>query len=211
MTETYSNRYVGLYTVAQINGTAVTSEDGWTAGAPLELAEMLSVGDHYILETLGGPFGQICGWQFNGVWYGRRSDEQIEEDLLKLKTEVIKRHEQVLADNHEDYERREALLPEWVAVRMRSFHERGGKIFEFQGWGYELMICELAVLYDKQEKLNRDSEEISAYSNKHGTSGNQHEFAKSLVARHRNGQSLADTIAGLAPLTGDPFYAGGSW
>jgi len=83
-----------------------------------------------------------------------------------------------------------------------TYHET----FELEGWGYELVVCELAALYAKSNCA--DDETIDSYAREQGTSGNQHGIAKSLARAHLAGASLAGTVSALSPLTGDPFYAG---
>lgn len=68
------------------------------------------------------------------------------------------------------------------------------------GWGYELIVCELAVMYaamgpqilDKTPSTITDTPEISAFADAHGTSGAQHSFALALAQHHLNPKDAND-------------------
>jgi hypothetical protein len=204
---TYTNRCLSEYVVRKVDDGAVTATEGWTAAPPADLLARLRPGLRYSIETKGGPFGRIVGWQFGGVWYGRKTDQQVEDE----RREMVARHDR---ERRERYERmrgewlgRTENLPGWLQVRIEEFRRRGGETFAVEGWGYELAICELAALYDQSPDL-ADTDAVKAYADREGTSGNQHDCAKYLVTAHRAGQSLAGTPAGLTPVTGDPFYEG---
>lgn len=204
MSETYTDRFVSDYTARRIEDGAVTSTDGWTAGAPPEVIAALRVGDAYGLETRGGPFGTICGWRVAGRWISRKSDQQIDRERQEWVAVDDRKRAERLERNRLEYQKRELELPSWVRDRLAVFHRRGGEKFEKDGWAYELVICELACLY--AQTGCEDTDKIDHYARSHGTSGNQHECAKSLARAHAENRSLSGTVSGLTPITGDPFY-----
>ena len=110
-----------------------------------------------------------------------------------------------LRDNRADWERREAALPYWVRARLLHFHAAAGRGFETDGWGYELTVAELAVMYAE----NASEDAVEAYAAEHGTSWNQHQCAQVLAASHRDDPTwtAAGTVSALSPITGDPDYS----
>lgn len=225
MSETYTGRCLTEQTVRNIQGNAVNGSSGLTAIAPPELSAILTPGDQYAIETLGSTFGRITGWLFNGTWYGRKSDQQLNRERHQMVDDMIQRNYDEWLANRKDWNRRVRKLPKWAWVRINSFFISsartssmlGGRgmpsIFELNGLGYELVVCELAVLYDKAiDEIgwspDEDSEpgDVLEYAKKHGTTGNQHSVARALVRAHRDGHSLAGTISALAPITGDTDY-----
>lgn len=209
MTETFTRRSLELQTVkskevyADGRG-AITGSGGWTAGAPKEVIDLLSVGDEYELETHN--FSTITGWRVGGKWIERKSDETLADDRQKMLDGFARRDRETLERNRDDWSKRELALPVWLAARLATFHEKGGEQFELSGWGYELTICELAVLYVASNLEDDDS--VNAFSREHGTSGNQHDAAKA-IAHQRLADpniSMAGTISALSPLTGSAFY-----
>lgn len=212
MTEgTYSKRHAEELTVKSIErykngGAAITADNGWTAGAPAEVARLLDVGKRYVLETV--QFSRITGWMVDGEWIVRKTDE----DLERERQEMIARHDaerrERLAANRAEWQKRQDALPEWVRSRIEHFHAAGGENFEVDGWGYELVVAELAALYGASG--GEDNAEVNAYAEREGTSGNQHDMAKALARAHREepAREMAGTVSALSPITGDAFYEG---
>jgi|SRR5580765_341736 len=213
---TYTNRYVQQSVVGKIDGNAISDTDGWTANAPEELARIIKVGDPYEIEMVGGPFRPISGWRFRGTWYRHDSDQEIQAERTRWEEERDREHREMLDEHRSEWIGRTEMLPGWLQERIQFFRERGGEYFELNGWGYELCIAELAVLYDKDPNFgpretytySDEYEPITEYAKEHGTSGNQHDCARALVLHHRAGNSLAGTVGGLSPITGDAFYEG---
>ena|SRR6266702_5905600 len=211
--ETFTDRYLETQTVTAIElgedgSAAVTGSNGWTAGAPAVVAARLSKGSEYDLETRGGPFGRICGWRVAGVWLDRKSDQRMDAEHAEMVAGFDRRRREELAEHRSEWIGREENLPGWLKERIHVFHERGGEQFELDGWGYELVVCELAALY--ADSGGQDSAAVMAFAEEQGTSGNQHDCAKALARRHGSGDSLAGTVAALSPLTGRAFYEGAS-
>jgi hypothetical protein len=184
----YTNRSLEAQWVTSKNGNAITGTSGWTALAPEAVTERLNVGDPYIVETKG--FNLISGWLIDGVWYERKSDQQLQRQHDEY-VERARRRDREYADAHRDeWREREAALPEWIAPRIRAFHERPEFDTEPMGWGYELVVCELAVLYSAigtsilTRDADHDSDEINAFARQHGTSGAQHGMALALARHH---------------------------
>jgi hypothetical protein len=186
---TYTERTLQAQWVQSKGTGSITGTTGWTAGAPAEVLEMLEVGDPYIVETMG--FNTISGWLIKGRWYARKSDQDLQRSLDDFLTTTRRRHEECVAKNRDDWTRREAALPDWIAERMRSIRANSPEFeTEPMGWGYELIVCELAVLYAAigPEILTAakiiDTPEIDAFADAEGTSGMQHQAAWAIAKHH---------------------------
>jgi hypothetical protein len=206
MSETYTDRHVEWQTVKNIEHGAITGSSGWTACASDDVVARLSVGAEYGVETKGGPFGRICGWNIGGEWITRKSDQQMDREHAEFLDNVKRDRRKQLDKHRAEWIGRTENLPGWLQDRIQTFRERGRETFELEGWGYELAVCELAALY--AESGGEDSDAVNAYASEHGTSGNQHDVAKALARMHGDGQNLAGTVSALSPLTGDAFYGG---
>ena len=200
--ERYTNRSVRWYEVAKLTrhetgkGTTVETTDGHGFARSADaLPRSLQVGDWFGLETRG--FSRITGILYAGTWYGRQTDADIEHERQAFIAATQARHETELAAKRGEWAAREAALPEWIRVRLATFHEHGGHDFDRDAWGYELIIAELAALYDEASPDLDDTAEITAYAEREGTSGNQHGFARALAAHHRAGESAAETAAAM--------------
>lgn len=201
--ETYSNREITHATVTEVGETL--KHDAWFDNEPpKELASLLKVGDQFDIECTGTL---ITGWFFAGSWYDRKSDQLLEAERQQLIEKFAQQRRDELIANRRNWQERTDKLPDWIRVRIESFQASGGKNFELEGWGYELIVAELAVMYEASNC--EDTDEINAYARKEGTSGNQHGMAKALAkARIETPEkSLAGTVAALAPITGNPDYS----
>lgn len=229
MTDTYTNRTMGDPSVVKRIGAhgSLESEDGWGFGGHPSLT-VLVPGDVVELEHHGvGAIGRpIVGVRRRGgEWLYRKTDQQIEDERAAMLAGFDRRRREQLDENRYDWTAREAALPEWLRDRLATFHERGGEHFELDGWGYELVICELAALYaadgawvegalpidDAWERLRvPDPEPVAKIAAEQGTSGNQHQVAQALALAHvrEPDRSLGGTRSALTPLTGDPDYSG---
>jgi hypothetical protein len=180
--------------------------------------EVLKAGDIIELETIN--YSMTTGLRLAGstewLWWKSDEDLQRQHEEYVAKSELRKR--KFLEDNQEAWAAEEAALPAWVASRIAVFHEKGGEDFKLDGWGYELIIARLAVLYadmgeeimDKTISTITDSEEIKKISHEEGTSGNQHSMALALAKAHLRDEELAGTVSALSPISGDPFYEKGN-
>lgn len=195
---------------------AITGTTGWTAGCSKEVYDLLTDGKPYILETKN--LSQITGWIIDGQWYDRKTEEELTAANEEWKANWEREKAEELEKNREEWQRRQDALPDWLRTRLETFHEKSGGKFAVEGWGYELCVAELAVMYttigpdilDKDSFSVKDSDEISAYASAHGTSGNQHGMALALAKAHLQEPELdmAGTVSALSPLTGDAFYEG---
>ena len=187
----YTDRTLKADWVKSKAGRAITGTDGLSSLVPQQVADLLEVGDVYILEVKG--FNRITGWLIDGVWYGRKSDQDLaREDVDFLEKEKKRRHDST-EKNREDWTRREAALPDWFKAQMKVERD-SNKDFEEtpMGWGYALIACELAAMYakmgedilDKDTFTVEDTDEIREFARENGTTGNQHGFALMLAKRH---------------------------
>lgn len=208
----YDRRTEETRTIKRIEGDGTVHTDLWSYGGPAARALIsagVQVGDRIVFETVLGS--QLTGARRDGAatWiYRQTTDELIEEHeafVAKLRAD----EEATLAEHRDDWTAREARLPEWLRERLAFFHARGGHEFEVGGWGYELTICEIAVILLEHD-LDDDSEPVMAYARQHGTSGNQHGMALALARAHREdpSASMSGTVSALSPITGDPDYSG---
>ena len=206
MTENYTNRTSELETAIDVTvneSTGYVSVDMKGSGFAFlpEIADpKLEAGDQFVLELRGGS--QVTGVRLRGVWLMHKSDEQLEREfnafVEKRKIDQRARWEK----NRDKWQAREDALPAWVKPRFATFHEHGGEEFEIDGWEYELVVGELAAMY--RESGGEDDATVMEYATLHGTSGNQHDFAKALAKAED--ASIAETIAALTPLGAHPFY-----
>lgn len=197
-----------LVTIKELDG-GVLYEEGIGHGMFKELKGKVKVGDTLVMETRG--FSQITGFKFpdSDEWLMYKTDEDLAEEHRKFLEDLAKRRRKELKKNRASYEKRTAALPQWIRERVEHFHAKGGETFELEGWGYELAIAELAVLYAEHGFDEDKDSEVMKYAREHGTSGNQHDFARGLARAHaQSEESLAGTIGGLSPISGDPYYEG---
>lgn len=196
------------------HGVTVTTSEGWTTGVSHEVAAGMAVGKPVLMEAVG--LSRCTGWVVDGAWVGRKSDQDLAreaaEHRLKRETEKRTRLEACRAD----WQAREAALPDWIRARLGRFHRDGGENFEVDGWGYELIIAELAVLYaDLGDDLKAENGHypmpptVRDYADREGSSGNQNDVAFQLAKAHLAEPTLSmdGTIAALTPLGAHPFYA----
>lgn len=197
-------RYTGDVTVTEVGETTFKMSSGWSM--LLQEGIDLHVGDRLMLEMIG--LNKVVGIMNldTGTWYYRRTDAEIDAERQEELDRISARRRELLEANRDDWQRRTDALPEWIKERIEHFQRMGGEYFDLEGWGYELCIAELAVLY--AEGRNDDDPAIAEYAEREGTSGNQHDFARALAAAHLDGRRLAGSVSGLTPLSGDPDYSG---
>jgi hypothetical protein len=217
MTEhTYPRRHQKIVTVRKVHRdgdghlTAVTWDDGWSfGGIPVEHRSQFTEGRELIVETV--RLTVVTGVAIErGTWLWRKSDQDLEAEHAAFVDGVRRENEERWEANKADWERREGLLPSPLRRRLSRFRINGGHEFEVEGWGYELTVSELAVLYAASGGV--DSDEVTKYAHLEGTSGNQHDYAKILGGILTDDDVVAqDTIANapsaLAPITGDEDYS----
>ena len=216
---TYTNRLLQVGVVTSLDGGGITF-GGWGFGATDEQAAMVSLNETYFVETdrtnaITGMASArpLSGGGFElGRWLWHKSDQDLEGERSAFLERLNQEREQQWAENQEDWHRREALLPGPLKRRLERFRANGGHQFEIEGWGYELTVCELAVLYAASG--GNDDAKVTEYGRLHGTSGNQHGFACALagllleVPNDHTADVIANAPSALTPLTGDPDYSG---
>ena len=207
--ETYTNRRTDTFTVKALHlgkETVAISTTGAT-GFIIPLTEdtrQIRVHGTYLLELK--DFNDVGGiLTMDGRYLMRRSDQYFERQREQHRVEAARRRRELLEANRDDWQARETSLPAWIRGRLERFHNAGGDYFAEEGWGYELTICELAVIYERNGLV--DDDEVARFASLHGTSGNQHQCALALA---RNKDQAASLPAGLSPLSGDPDYSVGN-
>lgn len=206
---TYTNRIIQTETITKVHEGSVQI-GSWYTGPPDEVRPLLHDGQTVELEYRGhtGLGGRIVGWRIDGEWVYRQSDEDLAQEHIDMVARHDREREELLEKNRENWTEREAALPEYIRLRLDYFREKAGKNhFEINGWGYELVICELVVLY--LESNFTDTDVLMEFSRSHGSSGNQHDIAKALAKYlyEDRSRTLYGTVAGLAPLTGSADYS----
>ena len=186
------------------DGGCVTGEDGWVFFPPPEHLHRFQPGVAYVLETRS--LSLITGCRIDGEWLWRRSDAWLDDDHRVTVAGLNAERAARLRDCREVWEAREAALPSWTRSRIEFFRHRAGERFELDGWEYELVVAELAVLYDESGLAESDA--VTAYGREHGTSGNQHDIARLLAGARRNDPewSAAGSVSAMSLITGEPFY-----
>ncbi|MEG9248033.1 hypothetical protein V6S67_08045 [Arthrobacter sp. Soc17.1.1.1] len=204
-TETFTDRHEKLVTIEKVthhgDGATLKMSDGWTMLSPVD-SYHYAEGRQVVREMYG--FNWIGGLRLpdSDSWIFHRSDEHFAQADADRRAKWDQEKRERLAENREDWQKREDALPEWLRSRLQRFHAAGGEEFELEGWGYELAICEIAVIYARNGGV--DDDEINQYGRVHGTSGNQHDCAKALAAHQ---DEAARMPAGLSPLTGSADYS----
>lgn len=207
--ETYTNRRTEDFTVKALDEgkDSVTIHTTRASGFIIPLTEgnrQIREGGTYLLELKG--FNDIGGiLAMDGGYLMRRSDQYFERQREQYLAEVARRNREQLEANRDDWQAREDALPAWIRGRLARFWAAGGEHFALEGWAYELTICELAVIYERNGLV--DDDEVARFASLHGTSGNQHSCALALA---RNKAQAASFPAGLSPLSGDPDYSAGA-
>ena len=209
---TYTNRTLKAHTVLSVDtfgeSRSITTTDSSGFSITRETADLIEPGDQITVETRKGYITglQIVG-KSSGDWQFRKTDEELDSEHAAFLAHIEARNAELLETNRAEWSAREERLPEWLKIRLFTFHMIGKENFLLNGWGYELAVCELALLY--VESNGTESSEVAAYAEAEGTSGNQHSFAQMLARAHIDSpnKSLANTVSALSPITGSSFYS----
>ena len=181
----------------------ITGDHGWTfVRSKADLGREIRVGEELWLETV--KLTQITGLKDASGWLFHLSDQDLADQAREFSEDLHRREVVRLEKNRQRYAAWEDGLPDWLKARIRRFRDAGGEKFLLQGWGYELIICRLADLFDRG--LDTEAEKLASDE---GVSGNQWDCAKALAAgRACHGDGYAAAVpAGLAPLTGSADYS----
>jgi hypothetical protein len=176
---------------------------GWTfIRSKADLGRDLSVGEQLEQETV--QLTRITGLRDADGWLFHMSNQDLAEEARKFSEDMHRRDVERLELNRKKYWAWEEALPDWLRARVRRFRDAAGEQFLLSGWGYELVICRLADLFDRG--LQEEAEQMAKDE---GVTGNQWECAKVLAeGRSRHGDVFAVRIpGGLAPITGSADYS----
>jgi hypothetical protein len=204
----YTDRHEEIVTVDRKNpskdgGATLHFTNGWACYAPPEVANRVHVGSVIVQETRN--LSLITGWRDASGWILHKSDAGLAREHEEMVEGFKRERRERLAKHRDEWQARTDALPDWLRDRIATFQERGGADFETDGWGYELVVAELAALYTPTDDF-ADNDAVMAVAREQGTSGNQHDMAKALARAHYKGMSLAGTVSALSPLTGNSFY-----
>lgn len=175
----FTKRRLEKITVKDVGEGSITTTDHSGFGVPKHIIPEIVVGATYYLELY--RFNDIGGlMQEDGLYLFHRSDEYFRITLENYLAESKRKQEKNYEDNKEDWQRRtDALSPRYKARMNRFLNDpEKGEAFrkEGMGWGYELIICELAQQYESSG--GEDNEDVMTIARFYGTSGNQHDVAK---------------------------------
>lgn len=201
----YSNRQTESYRLEHVSADGNLVEirhAGWGFATPDIPAEFLHMVEPGVMVTFESINNAVVGMSIGGMWLYRKTDHEVAVERARFREQAAERQRAQLEEHRERYMAREAGLPDWIRARIESFHETGGETFELEGWGYELCIAELAVLY--VESGGSDSERVKAFAEMLNTSLHQHNVAKTLAQHHT--ENMAGTPSALTPLGIDPGY-----
>lgn len=195
------------FTVTRVEDTGdqltITGDHGWTFGrSKADLGRDIRVGDQLWIETV--KLTQVTGLRDADGWLFHLSDQDLADQAREFSEDLHRKDVVRLERNRQKYAAWEADLPEWLQARIRRFRDAAGEKFLREGWGYELIICQLADLFDRG--LDDEADQLAKDQ---GASGNQWDCAK-LLARGR--REMGDEVAmlvpsGISPITGSADYA----
>lgn len=183
--QSFTRRRLEKITIKEVGTGSVSTTDSTGFGVPAHVAESVKSGEEYFVELY--RFNDIGGlMKPDGEYLFHRTDEYFsrkhEEWLAKYKRDLEERYEA----NKDDWLKRTYALPPRYRDRLDRFinDPEEGEQFrkEGMGWGYELIICELACLYEQHGfgggSFDTEPAEVQEFARKHGTSGNQHDVAR---------------------------------
>lgn len=201
---TYTRRITETVTITKLDVGGITMSSGWSTGPSEAVRARLSVGKEVNVETRG--LSLITGWLIDGEWVERKSDEDLTRERAEMVARFARERRERLDENRDAWQARTDALPNWIRARIESFRDAAGEQFDLDGWGYELVVAELAVMYAAADLAETPA--ISDYASSEGTSGSQHDMARALARAHQESpdQSLAGTVSALSPITGSADY-----
>lgn len=177
---------------------------GWSFGFAVPEGLTVEVGDVGVVGIDG--FNHIGFIFINRTVVKNFTTEDYEREHQEFLDDWDRRKRETLEANRAVWEARESYLSKPLRERIQHFRENSEDDFDLEGWGYELVIAELA---DALVASNlEETDEIKAMDAYSECSGNQFEIARALARflLEQPGRSLAGTVGGLAPLTGKTFY-----
>lgn len=181
----------------------INMSTGWTfLRSKADLGRNIEVGEVLWQETI--KLTQITGLRDANGWLFQLSDQDLADEARKFSEDIRRKDVERLELNRKKYWAWEEALPPWLRARIQRFRDAGGEKFLLEGWGYELIICQLADLFDRG--LEDEAEKLSE---EQGVSGNQWSCGKALAAgRKTQGDDYAVLVpAGISPITGSADYS----
>jgi len=182
---TFTKRRLEEITIKEVGEGSISTTDSTGFGVPAHIISQINPGDTLYVELY--RFNDIGGlMKPDGEYLFHRSDQY----FTTKHEEWLKKHKQDLEDryaaNKDDWLKRTYSLPPRYRDRLDRFINDPDDGEEFRkegmGWGYELVICELACLYEEHGfgdgTWDGEPQAIREYADKHGTSGNQHNVAQ---------------------------------
>lgn len=173
---TYTGRYIEDIEVTQIDGRHIKyiTPEGSRGGFPLpaEFTGNLSRGYLYALELHRGSTVAGVGIYRNGEidWLIRLDDHTLWQKWRKEVDDAKSKMIAYVDEHKQDWLQRAERLPDVLKQQLNE-----DTMYDYIGYGYILVICELAVMYKKSG--GEDTDEIMEYARREGTSGNQHSMA----------------------------------
>lgn len=215
---TYTDRHLDVAQVKSLDD-GVHFVSGWSFGPAEVQHAMFELWGTYLIETGRGnsitgaaTIKQTPEGLLVDQWLWHKSDQDLEREHAEWVAKLDAKREAELAANRDDWTRRQEALPGPLRRRLERFRTNGGHDFETTGWGYDLIVCELAVLYAASCQV--DDDKVKEFAGREGTSGNQHDFAKALSRAlgtddPTGDDAIANSVSALSPISGDPDYSGG--
>jgi hypothetical protein len=180
---TFTKRRLEKITIKRVDKGSLLTTDSTGFAVPEYVIPEIKEGDTLYLELY--KFNDIGGlMKPNGEYLFHRSDDYFIQRLAEFIAENKRKGEEMYHANKADYIRRTKDLPERYRNRLNRFLDDPKSAESFRkepmGWGYELIICELAVQYEASG--GEDNEDVMTIARHYGTSGNQHDVAKAWAA-----------------------------
>lgn len=190
----YNDRRLEAFVVEKNENGSITTDTSTGFFAPQEVAELLTVGKEFILETTRGSM--LAGWIIDGKWVARKSDQDLARDHEKFIENMNREHEEFYQKNKDLWASWALELPQWVDPKEEFQNPSDEWIKEPMGYGYALTAARLAVMYaamgdvilNKDSFSVQDSEEIKQFAKEYGTSGGQHGWALAVAKSHLRGE-----------------------
>lgn len=178
---TYTGRHIEEMTIKSLDNNIVMTVEGSGFSLPEEQAKLLSVGGYYALELQRGSTIAGVGTYRNGDvdWLFRHDDHTLWSQWKKQVDEAKAKQRVFVDENYSDWIDRLDKLPSPLREELTEEIQKEDFVYGYMGFGYCLVIAELAVLYKNSD--GEDSDEVNEYASKEGTSGYQHSMAKAIA------------------------------
>jgi len=177
----YTGRYIREMMIKSLDNNTVRTMDNSGFSLPEEHANLLRVGGFYALELHRGSTIAGIGTYRNGKvdWLFRHDDHTLWVKWKEVVDAERAKHVAYVDENFDDWIERLDKLPSPLKEELTKEIQDKEFVYGFMGFGYCLVIAELAVLYKASDGV--DSDEVNAFAGKHGTSGMQHGMAQAIA------------------------------